>query len=99
MKNTEEERERRKKSVPSCPTVGELDEGRRSEGMGFEGGVRRACRETKNQEEVVWGQRWLPVCLWHMSQLALTVNAGKTTFPKAGQRRWGGGGRRQSDGC
>lgn len=46
-------------------------------------------QRNKKQEEVVWGQRWLPVCLWHMSQLALTVNAGKTTFPKAGQRRWG----------
>lgn len=31
------------------------------------------------------GQRWLPVCLWDTLQLALTVNAGKTTFPKLGK--------------
>lgn len=42
-------------------------------------------RNKKKQEEVVWGQRWLPVCLWNTSQVALTVNAGKTTFPKLGR--------------
>lgn len=31
----------------------------------------------------------MPVCLWNTSQLALTVNAGKTKFPKLGS---GGGG-------
>lgn len=54
------------------------------------GGVRRACRGKK--QEVVWGQRWLPVCLWNTSQVALTVNAGKTKFPKLGcEGRWVGG--------
>lgn len=57
--------------------------------------VGRACKETKTknkQEEVVWGQRWLPVCLWNTSQLALTVNAGKTTFPKRWWWWWWGRG-------
>lgn len=35
-------------------------------------------------------QCWLPVCLWNTSQLALTVNAGKTKFPELGS---GSGGR------
>lgn len=34
-------------------------------------------KKKKKQKEVVWGQCWLPVCLWNTSQLALTVNAGK----------------------
>lgn len=33
----------------------------------------------------------MPVCLWNTSQLALTVNAGKTTFPKLGSGGGGGG--------
>lgn len=61
--------------------------------MGVEGGsVRTACKEIKKkQKEVVWGQCWLPVCLWNTSQLALTVNAGKTKFPKLGGGLRGGG--------
>lgn len=34
----------------------------------------------------------MPVCLWNTSQLALTVNDGKTTFPKLDSRGGGGGG-------
>lgn len=98
MKNTEEQR-KKKNISPIMPHSGRAIWRKEV----WRDGVWRGCKESmqrnKKQEEVVWGQRWLPVCLWHMSQLALTVNAGKTTFPKAGQRRWGGGGRRQSDGC
>lgn len=56
------------------------------------GGCKEACRGKK--QEVVWGQCWLPVCLWNTSQVALTVNAGKTKFPKLGCEGrwvWGGG--------
>lgn len=59
-------------------------------------------RNKKKQEEVLWGQRWLPVCLWNTSQLALTVNAGKTKFPKLGSEGgWGAEGWREEggDGC
>lgn len=33
--------------------------------------------ERRGGEEVdgVWGQRWLPVCLWNTSQLALTIKS------------------------
>lgn len=70
-------------SVPSCPTMGEVNEGR---GVGNEvlkvGG---ACRGIKKVGGGSLGQRWLPVCLWNTFQLALTVNAEKKHVPKAGQ--------------
>lgn len=34
----------------------------------------------------------MPVCLWNTSQLALTVNAGKTKLPKLGSKGRGGRG-------
>lgn len=34
-------------------------------------------RDMRTGEEVdeVWGQRWLPVCLWNTSRLALTIKS------------------------
>lgn len=58
-------------------------------------------RNEKRRGKVVWGQRWLPVCLWNTSQLAFTVNAGKNRVPKSGQQEWvtgpEGGGKKGGD--
>lgn len=68
------------------------------ERMGFD---ERSCRGMKKGGKVVWGQRWLPVCLWNTSQLAFTVNAGKNRVPKSGQQEWvtgpEGGGKKGGD--
>lgn len=59
------------------------------------------AEEWKKEGKVVWGQRWLPVCLWNTSQLAFTVNAGKNRVPKSGQQEWvtgpEGGGKKGGD--
>lgn len=34
-----------------------------------------AERKGGEEVDVVWGQRWLPVCLWNTSQLALTIKS------------------------
>lgn len=34
-----------------------------------------ANRRGGEEVDEVWGQRWLPVCLWNTSQLALTIKS------------------------
>lgn len=40
-----------------------------------EGGGKEVERRGGKEVDEVWGQRWLPVCLWNTSQLALTIKS------------------------